>query len=274
MLKILKNKKVILILVTIFIFILMGISAQGEYRLNYINNVLDCVLSPFLKAFTYVGNKYNDTIGFFTNVNALKSENQKITQRLITLENENRELLEYKGRIKELKDALNIKDQFGNFIILGSNIIAKDVGNWFYVFMIDRGQNDGILNNYPVITSKGLVGKIFFVGASTSKVSTIIDDSSSVSARISKTRDLVVVKGDILLKNDGLCKVEYIPLDADVKDGDIVETAGLGENFPKGIIIGKIKQIKNDESGLSKIALLEPAVDFKRIEEVVVLKKK
>jgi len=108
----------------------------------------------------------------------------------------------------------------------------------------------------------------------TSKVISIIDEDSSISARLSKTSDLVVVKGDRKLKEQGLCIMNYIPADADVSAGDRVETSGVGGIYPKGILIGTVKEVRQRTNDLDRYAIIEPVVDFKRLEEVFILKPK
>ncbi len=124
----------------------------------------------------------------------------------------------------------------------------------------------------PVITSKGLVGKVSAAQPFSSKIISIIEDGSAASAIVSKTGDLVVVKGDLKLSKEGLCKIEYIPVDLDLSQGDVIETSGMGGIYPKGIIIGTVKEVRQGESDLDKYAIVEPAVDLKRLSNVVILK--
>ena len=126
----------------------------------------------------------------------------------------------------------------------------------------------------PVITSKGLVGKVAASQPFSSKIVSIIEDGSAVSAIVTKTRDYVVVKGDMKLAKEGLCKLEYLPADIDLTQGDYIETSGVGGIYPKGIIIGRVKEVRAGDSDIDKYAVIEPAVDFKRLSEVIVLKSK
>ena len=187
---------------------------------------------------------------------------------------ENEKLIELKVKNEELRRALDIKDQYSNMDMIGANIIAKDMGNWFDIFTIDRGSKDGISNNYPIVTSNGLVGRVMQTDVFSSKVIAIIDEDSSISARLSRTSDLVIVKGDRKLKEQGLCIMNYIPADADISAGDRVETSGVGGIYPKGILIGKVKEVRQRTNELDRYAIIEPVVDFKRLEEVFILKDK
>ena len=133
---------------------------------------------------------------------------------------------------------------------------------------------DNITPDSPVITAYGLVGRVSKTDLTTSRIISIIDIDSTVSARLSKSRDLIVVRGDVELKGKGLCRADYIPPNVDVMPGDTVETSGIGGIYPKGIIIGKVVSVISNEGQYDSYAVIEPVVDFKRLEEVIVLKKK
>lgn len=150
-------------------------------------------------------------------------------------------------------------------------IINKDVSNYNNVFVINVGKNDGIENNMTVISEKGLVGHIISVTDNTAKVQTIIDTSSTVSATLSTSRDNLICKGT--LEEKGMLKASYIPTDASLIQGDVVETSGMGGIYPKGIKIGTIKTIQNTKNIVDRTAIITPAVDFDKVETVLVITK-
>lgn len=269
-----RHSTTIFITLSILCLIAIGLTSQKIGNFNLPGNVTSMALLPFQNLTFLVKQKFNDTLIYFSNINALKNENTQLQSRIDTLEAQNREFLEYKKTNTELKEALSIKNQMNDYESVAANVIASDSGNLFDVLTINKGSKDGIKEGDSVITGKGFIGKISNVYFFTSTVMSILDENSSIGGRITKSRDLVVVKGDITLKNDYLSRVEYIPQDVDVAIGDTVETAGLSHVLPKGLIIGKITQVRARPNELNKYALLEPAVDFKRIEYVIVLKSK
>lgn len=274
MLRIFKSKVFLFGLITICILIVIGVTSRQGSQANWLSHIANAAISPFQKIFSLSAEKVEGGLSFFKDIKAVQKENEELKAKIDQLEQENRELQEYREKNKEFREVLNLKDQFNDYDFVGANIIAKDPGNWFNIFTIDIGKKDGIENNFPVITSKGLVGSVLSSGAISSKVITLIDIDSTVSARISKSREIVRVKGDITLKEQGLCRMDYISPEVDIEVGDMIETSGIGGVFPKGIIIGKVKEIRQTNSELSRYAVIEPAVDFKRLEEVVVLKSK
>jgi len=252
----------------------MGLSSVQNGKINYVGDIFSTILSPFQRFINYSDKKINDFFAHFEDIDKLRKENEVLKQKVHELVYENEKLIDLKIKNEELRRALDIKDQYSTMDMVGANIIAKDMGNWFDIFTIDRGTKDGIEIDYPVVTSNGLVGRVMQTDLFTSKVISIIDEDSSISARLSKTSDLVVVKGDRKLKDQGLCIMNYIPADADVSAGDRVETSGVGGIYPKGILIGTVKEVSQRTNELDRYAIIEPVVDFKRLEEVFILKPK
>jgi len=252
----------------------MGVSSNVNSSVNWINNIVSVPLSPVQKVLSFVSEKVEGALTFFSDIKTIKEENKRLKEEIIQLQKENRELSILKYKNEELKAALMLKDHFDDYQLIGANVIAKDPGNWFDVFKIDVGQNDGVFNDSPVITSgKVLIGRVAAADATSSKVVSIIDENSVISAMISKPGgDHVIVRGDYNLKGKGLCRMDHIPYDANIEVGDMIETSGLGGIYPKGILIGTVKQIIELDSNTDRYAVVEPAVNLRRIDEVFVLK--
>lgn len=268
----LKNRITLLVIITLLLFIIMGVSSNGS--ISWVNNGITIISTPFQKLALYSTKKTGDFFYYFKDVDKLRNQNESLKKQLAELQEENRKLIDFKKKNVELRKSLKLKDSYDNYEPIGANIIAKDMGNWFNVFRIDVGKKDGIKKDFPVRTSYGLIGRIESADLNSSKVTTIIDNGSIVSARLSKNGSYVLVKGDSELKDKGLCLMDYIDPDADISIGDDVETSGLGGIYPKGINIGKVKQIRKSSNDFSKYAVVEPTVDFKRLDQVIVLNKK
>lgn len=275
MLRIIRNKLFLLLLVTILIFTLMALSSKQDGGIAWLDNIVNVTLTPFQRMISFTSQKLEGGMAFFKDTSFIIQENEELKARIDQLEQENRELIAYRDENRELREALNLKLQLNDYDSIGANIIAKDAGNWFNVFTVDRGTRDGVAKSFPVVTSKGLAGMVIDSGPFSSKIITITDPDSTVSARISKTGvDSVIVKGDLTMKDAGLCRMERIPPDADISVGDTIETSGLGGIFPKGIIIGTVKEVRKTNSELNRYAVIQPSVDFKRLDEVFILKAK
>ncbi len=254
----------------------MGVSVNKNSRINWLNNIISVPLTPVQALFSSIGQKVDDGLSFFQDIDTVRKENVTLTEQVYELERENRELLSFKVKNEELRLALNLKAQFDDYEIKGANIVAIDPGNWFNIFKIDIGSKDGIKVDCPVVTSsKGLVGRVMSADLTSAKVLTIIDEDSAVACWISKTGGgHAIVRGDMQLKEQGRCRMDYIPLDVDVEVGDVIETSGLGGIYPKGIMVGKVIEVRKTNSEMNRYAIIEPAADFKRLEEVYVLRSR
>lgn len=274
MLRLFRSKWFIVSLVTIVLIVVMGVSANKSSKLNWLNNIISVPLTPVQSFFSSIGQKVEDSLSFFKDMEAVKKENEELRAEVAELQKHSREYSVLKSKNEELRQALSLKEQFGDYSVLGANIIAIDPGNWFNVFTVDIGSRDGVQADYPVVTNaKGLVGRVLSSDISSSKVLTIIDEESAVSGWISKAGGgHAVVRGDLTLKEKGLCKMDYIPLEVDVEVGDVIETSGVGGVYPKGIVIGEVIEVRKANSELDRYAIIQPLADFKRLEEVYVLK--
>lgn len=274
MLRLFRSKWFIVSLITIVLLMVMGVSANKSSKLNWLNNIISVPMTPAQAFLSSIRLRVEDGLSFFKDIDAVKKENERLNAEVTELQKKNRELSVLESKNEELRRALSLKEQFGDYTFLGANIIAIDPGNWFNVFKVDIGSREGIQSDYPVVTSaKGLVGRVLSSDITSSKVLTIIDEESAVSGWISKAGGgHAIVRGDMALKEKGLCKMDYIPLEVDVVVGDIIETSGLGGIYPKGIVIGEVIEVRKTNSEMDRYAIIQPAADFKRLEEVYVLK--
>lgn len=269
--RVFENKVFVIILVVIILLVVVAFTAGENSKLSVVRNVLSVPLQPLQRAINSIGESIKDTIHFFQDARTFKKENEELKLRLAEMEREMDKVYKLQKENEELRNLLSFKQQFTQEL-LGCNIIAKDPGNLFEVFTIDRGSKDGISVNDPVINSNGLVGRVSRVDLLSARVVSIIDTESSVSARLSKSRDLVMLRGDAQLRTQGLCRLDYIPPDVDVSVGDKVETSGMSSLYPKGITIGEIVEVIRNEGQFDYYAIVKPSVDFRRLEEVAVIK--
>ena len=220
-----ENKVFVIILVVLLLFVLAALTAGEDSKLNVVRNILSVPLNPLQKGIKTAGDKIKDTINFFRDVRKAREENIELKRKLSEAERELEKVYRLEKENENLKKLLSFKEQFAQEMV-GCNVTSKDPGNWYEIFTIDRGSKDGISVNDPVINANGLVGRVSRVDLLSSKVVSIIDTESSVSARLSKSRDLVILRGDAQLRTEGLCR-RCIPPDVEVSVGDKVETSGM-----------------------------------------------
>ena len=211
---------------------------------------------------------------YFSSYNLLKEENEK-------LKNENeklkKELIDYqliKQENKTYKINQDTINMYESYEVVIANVIATGNNNWEEIFIIDKGTKDGIVPNQTVITKDGLVGYIYSCDDVSSKIVSILDATSSVSARASNTREEVVIKGNNSLRESEQLEVTMIPIGTTYSSGDLFETSGIGGLYPKGITIGKTIKFENKPNPLENRALIKTTVDFNKLETVAVIVSK
>ncbi len=226
----------------------------------------------------FQGNLYNlnyrikNSVRFILNLNDIKKENETLVKDNNNLKDKS---LKYDDLVKEnerLKKMLNFKDQRTEYNYLGCDIIGKSGDNWLDGFVINRGSDDGLKDKMIVMTGEGLVGQVTTVGSNWAIVQSLINENIAVAATVSTTRENDgVVKGYRDDNDRLLAKLYYLPLDSQVKEGDIIFTSGLGGLYPKDIKIGSVISIEEDKGKLIKNALIEPSVNFNKLEELFVI---
>ncbi|WP_343187345.1 rod shape-determining protein MreC [Anoxynatronum sibiricum] len=195
--------------------------------------------------------------------NQLRSVNESLQHQLIELQLTQEELSE----LRQLQRTLNSIDRHDDFFPVTANVIAKNPGNWFEMFTIDAGSQQGVEKDSVVIGSGGLVGRVYETGHFWSKVIAIIDNSSSVSFQVLRDGSLQgIISGSVTNELSGYL---FDP-DAEVVVGDQLITSGIGL-YPKGILIGEVTTIDRTPDLLLKSVNVEPAVNFNRLDKVLVI---
>lgn len=266
-----KNNGIMGIIITIIILILLVFLTNTDIKkLSYVENAVNTLIMPIQNGYTYLKNKIAKNNSFFTNLENLKDENKKLKEENSELAKSLRELEIIKSENSTLKEYLKLTEKYKSYTTVPAYIINKDTSNYTNTYVINVGSKDGIKENMTVIADKGLVGHVVSVTNNTAKVQTIIDPSSSVSASISTTRDSILCKGSL---ESNLLKGTYVPTDAELIEGDSVETSGMGGIYQKGIHIGIVTKAVNTKNIIDRYVEITPAVDFSKIETVLVIIK-
>lgn len=263
--------KHIIIIIVIVCSLSMIITWETRVTTSPLEQSMTYVIVPFQKGVTYFGDWVRDKVDFISDVRELDNENVNLQAEVDRLRYENKPLELDKLELERLRELYQLDMQYADYPKTGARVIGKDPGSWYEVFIIDKGTDDGIEVDMVVMAGNGLVGRIVEVGPNYAKVRSIIDDTSSVSSKILRTSDLCTVSGDKRLGDEGYCLIEYIEEDVKLIEGDEIVTSHLGSMYPPGILIGTVQSIEADPNKMTKTAILEPVVDFKHLEEVLVI---
>lgn len=268
--KSLKKNKKLFILTFLIICILIAIFSVSRINPTFFEKSFGYIITPIQKAVSTSSVWLEKKIDLISKMKQIEEENKTLKLEIEIKEQEIKKLKQIELENKKLLALLETSSRYNEYSKITANIIAKDPGNWYENFIIDKGEKDGVQKNMVVIAQGGLVGKIEETGANYSKVSSIINGTYSVSGKTLRTDDEGFIKGD--LSNKGQYKMEYIDKEAEIKKGDEIITSHLSEIYPPGITIGYVNEVSLDKyNNLSKTAVIKPGVDFKHLEKVLII---
>ncbi len=195
----------------------------------------------------------------------LRADNNDLRQQLTELQHQ-------RAENQQLRALLQIK-QAAPWRTVGARVIGRDASNWWRSIQIDRGSDDGLRPDQPVLSAGGLVGKTVAVTRGESRVLLLIDPGCKAGAILAGTREPGIVSGASAagLRREPQLQMSFVDRKSNVKLGDAVYTSGLGGVFPRGILIGTVSEADLDPQGLYQLVSLNPAADFRRLEEVMVI---
>jgi rod shape-determining protein MreC len=270
--KFFKNKLAVTIIVlSVSFLILIGYSVKRE-KVSIVENGVGSIFNAMQYGVNKTGATIKDSLSFIFNFTRVKSENDALKDENDKLQNE---LVEYNSALSEnqtLRDDLNFKNQRSEYSYVGCNVIGKSGGNYLDGFIIDKGLNDKLTKGMVVITSKGLVGQVTSTASNWSIIQSISNENIAVSGMVESANDINgIIKGYKDENNNLLAKLYYLPLDSNIKQGDTIVTSGFGNLYPKGIRIGEVTAIEEDQGKIMENAIIKPYVDFNTLQQVLVV---
>lgn len=268
-----KKKKIItILLILFFLIVLMSLTNRERDRLTIVEDIIISAVSPFQNAVFTASAQVRDFVELLQEYQYLAKENNRLTETLGNYKGISNEMEEIKQENKRLREMLDFKDR-SDHTLMPAKVIARDPSNWFNTVIINKGHKDGVSKDMAIITNEGLVGNVLSVSRHASKVLLLTDSLRAVSGTVQESREMGTigfVEG--FVDEPGYCRMVNISQDAEINDGDVVVSSGLGGVFPPGLVIGEVIEVGQDEYGLLKYALIKPAVSFNRLEEVFVVK--
>lgn len=265
------NTKVLIFVLTVFCVFSIILSSIFSNYSKPAKIVSGAIVVPLQDGMNGIGKWFTNKADYFNSVKKLTKKNKELESQVNELTEENSLLAQNKYELERLRDLYQLDQDYSSYEKIAANVIGKDSGNWFDIFTINKGSKDGIKKDMNVISGGGLVGIVTDVGKDYAKVRAIIDDESSVSVSFANTSDTGIVSGDLKLMYDGVMNVTEVLKDAKVTEGDMVVTSKISDKFVPGILVGYVTNIKLDSSELTQSGQIIPVVDFKHIDEVLVI---
>jgi rod shape-determining protein MreC len=261
------RRALILATALILAFLLMTLQVRHDRAvISFTRQAILFVLSPVLKVASVTVGSGVQVWQDYVDLRALREENRSLTHEAAVFKRRISQLEEQALETQRLQRMLVLREnQASGFV--AARVVGKDATSWFKTLLVDQGSLAGVRRNLPVLSPDGLVGRVVEVTPTAAKVQLVTDPMSASGGLIQRTRVTGIVSGNL---GFGL-RIRYLPLLADVVAGDEVVTSGMGGVFPKGIPLGRITSVERKSGALFQEAVLTPAVDLSRLEEVLIL---
>lgn len=274
----LTNKKMIMLLITVLIFISLitfSLSSRGgnivQSGANDVTGVVGRLLSKPTNAIFGVVDSVND-------VQSTYEENQRLKGQLDAIHEKEAAIATLKSENQQLKDELGLEELVTEYTVRRGNVISRNPDQWINQVIIDLGTMNGMERGMPVMNNNGLVGYISETNPTSSKVTLISNvdlSASKVSSEIILEEEEEAIQGIISeYKTDtNQLVMSQITSDVEIKPGTLVATSGLGGAFPRGLVIGEVEAVRLDEQGLERLVFIKPLSDFNNIRIVSVIER-
>ncbi|HNX24498.1 MAG TPA: rod shape-determining protein MreC [Spirochaetota bacterium] len=277
-----ERHKSIATFISFTLFCIISLSVQGSGFTLSLEGIMSAIIMPFQKGYNGLHGGTSRLWAGFSELDRVRSELELTRSKLQTFESADVEFSEIKKENDRLRALLGMKEML-KYDSIPATVISKDPDNWFRTLIINRGENDGIKVNMPVVAYqvaqngevkelvKAVVGKIIEVRGSISKIQPLIAPEIKIGVKIGENRFPGLLSG--YTYNSNLCVANYITRAAPIKFGDTIITSGQAGVFPPGLIIGTVVKSELLETSPYQRAIIKPFIDYNLLEDVFVIKK-
>ncbi len=266
-----KNSKYFLAGLSAFCILLIAVTSINSRFLAPLRTGVGFVLVPLQSGVNAVGTSLYNNIRNYSSLKEAQAENERLSERIDQLIEENNRLQSDLYELERLRELYQLDQEYMQYEKVAARIIAKDSGNWFQVFRIDKGSSDGIREDMNVMAGGGLAGIVTDVGANYATVRAIIDDDSNVSGMSMRTGDTCNVSGNLTLYQEGRLGLNHIKKEADIQEGDKIVTSNISDVYLPGILIGYASELTTDANNVTKSGTIIPVAEFDNLQEVLVI---
>ena len=251
--------------------VLLIVSYRFSDSLGPVKSVAGNVITPMQVGINRIGSFFTSKLDYLKKVDDLIAKNKELTDKLNEVSYENKLLLQGKYELDNFRKLYNLDQTYADYPKVAARVISKDTNNWYSKFKIDKGSDDGIKPGMNVMAGNGLVGIITKTGKNYADVRSIIDDSSNVRGMFLDNSETCTVKGNLKLLDEGHIEVTDIKKGSSIQDGYEVVTSYTSQKYHPGILIGYVSGIKVDPSNMTESGYLTPAVDFSKLDMVLII---
>ena len=239
---------------------------------GFLYNALGVIASPFRAAGGAVSGWVSGAADHFASVADLQERNAELERRVAELEAQLRQAELDSAEHERLRNALGLRQQRRDFTFASARVVSRGSSNWASTLTLNVGTAHGVAQGNCVVDEFGyLVGVVTDAGLNWSTVTTVLDTDSQLGATVFRTGEIAVVTGDLRWITDGKLRLSFLDSDSSLINGDLIVTSGLGGYYPSGLVIASVEEIRTDDSGLSRYAVLSPKADIASVKAVFVI---
>jgi rod shape-determining protein MreC len=264
-----KNPRLLLAVLVILHLILISLNrVPGQPNIRYLQVVMMAGVTPLQWLASHGVSSVKSMWAGYFDLRGAKSENEWLKAHNSQLESQIIELRE-KAKLFEQIEALNRSPALSSYRRVNALVIGRDIDDWFKTVLIDRGSIAGVEKDQPVVTTEGLVGRVVSVSPISSRVLLVTDERHGAGAVVGQTTENRVV-GILKGKNQSLCELKLLSEGVKLQNGEQIITSGQDQLYPKGLLIGRVKNLT--DQGVTPSAVdVEPAAALQKLETVAVL---
>lgn len=261
------------ITLAVLLALVIGIltAAVTDNSTSPLTNVVSIVISPLQKGATSLAEKLKDFKFYFVSADKYKEEIESLNLEIETYRSMLVDYEKDERKLEAYEEFLGLKEQNPDYQFSAASIISRTTDDIYSSFTIDKGSADGIKVNDPVIYGNALVGIISQTSETTATVFTLYNPNVNVSAYEIRTRLDCIIESDNMLAMDGYFKLTGISGTTPIVSGGIIATSGIGGKYPTDLLIGTVKEVVEDDTGISAYALIIPEIDYTELRDVFVL---
>jgi rod shape-determining protein MreC len=235
-------------------------------RIGWVGEGVEFAIAPAATALSRAGGVVSGAWSLLNEIGTLRTENARLRAEVGRLREENAGLRPMAQENARLAALLGF-EQHQPYQTVAARVVGRDPSDWFSTVLVDRGTLAGVHRNAPVVTSDGLVGHVIETGLTWSRVLLLPDPRSAVGILVVRSREAGVVEG----QGSVALRVKYLARDADVRPGDEVVTSGLGQIYPRSLVVGTVSGVSHEAGDMFQEALVQPSADLSHLEEVLII---
>ncbi len=263
------RRLLITVLVVMVVTVSLSLTARIRGTVIGLSNIINTVVSPAESSMAFLGRETGIGISTVGDLFTLQQQNRELKRQLLQYNSMKLELSEVLAENGQLRGLVGLEQKLGTWKLDPASIIARNPDSWFNTAVIDQGANNGLRTGMAVIVPQGVVGRVVAVSPGTATVMLILDPKSGIGAVDVRSQSTGVVLGQDPVT--GLLQFQLFSHKPDILPGDVVATSGLSQYYPKGLLIGQVMSVAKNQFGLTETAVIKPAVDFNRLQTVMVV---